>query len=98
QEYYKKDQRRKSRYGSQWCMYGIRAQVEIGIPSENGQFLTTQKLTSGGLWGIESDSGKKYFKEVAQQELEDLKDMLQVLNVDLTGFEQLAKGIEPEIV
>jgi hypothetical protein len=33
-------------------------------------------LTSGGLWGIESDSSNEYLKEVEAEELADLRGTL----------------------
>lgn len=46
-----------------WCFIRIRAEAQIGIPQGNphpktGQSYLLQKFTSGGLWGIESDSDK----------------------------------------
>lgn len=59
---------------------GVRAKVNLMIPqAEGGHRL--QVITSGGLWGIESDSDDRHFKEVGQEELQQLKDDLTKLGV-----------------
>ena len=50
-----------------WCFIGIMAKATV--QTENG---VTQHITSGGLWGIESDSGD-YIKEVVKEQLSSLK-------------------------
>ncbi len=49
---------------------GIQAEAEIVV---NG---VCQIITSGGLWGIESDSGPQYLSEVEQEEIDQLKAIL----------------------
>ena len=49
---------------------GIRAEAEIVV---NG---VCQIITSGGLWGIESDSDRQYLSEVEQEEVDQLKAIL----------------------
>lgn len=50
---------------------GIRAKAVVQL---NGAL--TQTITSGGLWGIEDDSGFSTIKEYSQEELADLRDQL----------------------
>ncbi len=38
-----------------------------------------QRITSGGLSGVESDSGEDYFAEIASDEFDDLADILTAL-------------------
>jgi len=52
---------------------GITAEAEIVV---NG---VCQTITSGGLWGIESDSDHQYLCEVEQEEVDQLKAILQSL-------------------
>ena len=52
---------------------GISAEAEIVV---NG---VCQTITSGGLWGIESDSDHQYLVEVEQEEVDQLKAILQAL-------------------
>jgi hypothetical protein len=59
----------------------IEKAAEILIPNETGNIWTSQTITSGGLWGIESDSSASYLKEIEDQELEDLKTQLKALGI-----------------
>jgi hypothetical protein len=60
---------------------GIRASVEIKIPSKQGGYWTIQRISSPGLWGIESDSGSDYFQEVFQEECNILSEMLETMGM-----------------
>jgi hypothetical protein len=57
-------------YNDEWYFIGIQAVAEIRI---NG---ISQTISSGGLYGIESDSGNEYFDEVFEEQKEELKDNL----------------------
>src|SRR6266446_8659165 len=49
---------------------GVRAEAEIGLQNAwNPNSSTMQRITSGGLWGIESDSD---FAEIEQEQLSEL--------------------------
>lgn len=74
--------RAKRFYNGSLIMVGVYAAVFID--TENGD---TQKITTNGLWNIESDSDRSYFVEVAQEETEELKSTLIALNVDLSDFD-----------
>lgn len=53
-----------------WCMVGVRAQAEVTIGG------ATQHVYSGGIWNVESDSGKEYFEQLRKQELDQLANVL----------------------
>ena len=57
-------------YNNEWHFVGVQAVAEIRI---NG---ISQTISSGGLWGIESDSSDEYFDEIFEEEKEQLKDVL----------------------
>jgi hypothetical protein len=63
-----------------WCFIGIRAEAEIGIPQgshpKTGQSYLCQELTSGGLWGIESDSDHAHIEEEEKGQLSELREVL----------------------
>lgn len=63
--------------GGDWAFVGIVAKAQIISPASN----VVQIIQSGGLWGIESDSGSKYFDEVATEELCTLAGILQGLGL-----------------
>ncbi len=88
--------------GGNWYYIGIRAEAEIGIPSlgaqvkgtkkmESGLLLTTQHITSGGLWGVESDSEKSYLESVEKEELTDLRAQLKALGFSSRAISQAFK-------
>ncbi len=54
---------------------GVKAQAEIVVDG------IVQQIVSGGLWGIESDAGDAYIKEVAGEEYTDLRQILKTLGV-----------------
>jgi hypothetical protein len=60
-----------------WCYIGIRAEAEILIPS--GSAGVVQEITSGGLWGIESDSDASYLADIAAEELSELREQLRAV-------------------
>lgn len=65
---------------------GVRAEAEVAIGG------IIQTLTSGGLWGTESDSGDDYFKEIADQEWHELRKILTDVGVPTS---QLPTKVDP---
>lgn len=92
EKYYQQDQERLSKYGYEWEMVGIKAVAIVYIPFEvftgKGKEINykIQEIDSGGLWGIETDSDEEYIQEIEQQQIEELKDYLQVFNVNTNDF------------
>jgi hypothetical protein len=84
--YIKRDQERLASYGQSWEMIGIRASAEVSYPIGNGNNWL-EHFTSGGLWGIESDSDESYLKEIEQEQLNDLKSHLEQFNVNVKDFD-----------
>ena len=71
----------------EWHFVGICARATIKIPyGVNPQCWITAELQSPGLWGIESDSGDDYFREVYQEE----RDVLTAMLASLKTFEVIA--------
>jgi hypothetical protein len=77
---------------------GIRAECSIGIPqphfSSNGTPYLTQKLTSGGLWGIESDQSKTDFEETEREQLDELRDVLSGLGFSRRAISMSFKNVD----
>ncbi len=63
----------------EWGYVGIRAMATLYVT--RGRDRISHEVKSPGLWGIESDSSEDYLKEVAQDELTVLRDMLVKLGV-----------------
>lgn len=80
-----------------WWYIGIRATARIET-SHDGQTWLVNRVSSGGLWGIESDAGEEYFQEVRGEELAELAGVLEAL-----GFEKdaitaaVAKAVEGRV-
>jgi hypothetical protein len=69
--YLEKDYERAEAYNrGDWCMCGVRAVAKIEVGG------VLQTIRSGGLYGIESDSGDDYFAEVAREQLAELAEIL----------------------
>jgi len=67
----KQDKKRlEAYYNNEWHFVGVQAVAEIRIDG------LLQTISSGGLWGIESDSGDEYFDEIFEEEKKQLKDVL----------------------
>jgi hypothetical protein len=60
-----------------WCFVGVRADAEILIPS--GDASIVQEITSGGLWGVESDSDGEYLSEIETEQLSELREQLRAV-------------------
>lgn len=64
----------------EWRFVGIRAKATIKIPyGINGECWIRSEIFSPGLWGIESDSGEPYLRQVYREERDILVGMLDSL-------------------
>jgi len=89
--------RMESLNAGNWCYIGIRAEARvivnekvIGPVASHG---IAQTITSGGLYGIESDSSREHIEETIQEELSSLKNELLAL-----GFSKraISTAFKPE--
>jgi len=76
-------ERMESLNNGNWCYIGIIAEAEINI---NG---VIQRITSGGLYGIESDSGRDYMEEIEKEELNNLKAQLKEIGFSETDINKI---------
>jgi len=77
--------RREAYLRGDFGFVGVRAEAKVAIES------VVQTLTSGGLWGIESDSGDDYIREIAGEEWHALRDILLSVGVPTS---ELPKEVE----
>lgn len=92
QEYGKQDFKRYEALNrGEYNFIGIQAEAVVSYENSNGYRLET--LTSGGLWGIESDA-TDYHKEIVQEELDSLKKHLERFNVNMCNWKELTSDIE----
>ena len=60
---------------------GIYAVAEIRFKTEQGGWTQGAKVRTPGLWGVESDSGAEYLAELGDEQKDELREMLEALNV-----------------
>jgi hypothetical protein len=77
-----------------WCYIGIRAEAEILVPS--GSASVVQEITSGGLWGVESDSDREYLAEIEAEELSSLREQLQAVGFSKRAVSAAVKNATHE--
>ncbi len=89
-QYVREDYNRmKALDAGEFCFIGIQAEALVSYDEGQGN-RRLEWFTSGGLWGIESDSGPEYLADVERQELADLKQHLEKFNIDTSNFDNLA--------
>ena len=88
-QYCKQDYERMEAYNNQqWYFVGIRAEAEIVVSG------ICQTITSGGIWGIESDSDKYYFAGVEAEELSELRKTLEALGFSKRAISTAFKSVQ----
>jgi hypothetical protein len=89
-DYAEQDAERREAYRrGDFSMVGVVAEADVVIDG------VTQHITSGGLWGVESDSGDEYIDEVAAEEYADLRKILTSIGVPTS---QLPTEFDPKWV
>ena len=90
--YIQQDYERCEAYNRQvWCYLGIIAKAEVR--SAQG---IVQTLRSGGLWGVESDSGESYLEEVGQEQLTELRAELEGYGFSARAIDYAFRHVETE--
>lgn len=74
-----------------WEYVGVVAVAHLLIPIGGGSF-RIMTLKSGGLWGIESDSGDDYLAEVFEEQKDDLLAELKTLGEALASGDFIQEG------
>lgn len=96
-------ERMESLNAGHWAYIGIRAEAEISLATQVNKGCvgghevfshSTQHITSGGLWGIESDSDKAHFESVEKEELSDLRGNLKMLGFSSRAISMAFKNVE----
>jgi hypothetical protein len=72
-----------------WCFIGLRAEAEVQTGSD-----VVQRITSGGLWGIESDSDKDHLESTAREELAQLTTELVGLGFSRRAISTAIKNVQ----
>ena len=80
--YAKQDKERLDAYNrGVWNIIGMRAVATIHISIDNN-IVKIQTIESGGLFGIESDSGDDYIEDIGRDQIAEVKKYLRILCVD----------------
>lgn len=82
-------ERMESLHANNWCFLGISAEADVTLTGD-----VMQDVTSGGLWGIESDSETSYLKEVEQEQLAELRTQLHEMGFSNRAISAAFKTIE----
>jgi hypothetical protein len=72
-----------------FCFIGIRADAEYSLTGN-----VMQEATSGGLWGIESDSSPEYLKEIEREQLSELREQLKAIGFSSRAISAAFQTIE----
>jgi len=89
-KYCRQDYKRMESFNrGDWYYLGIRADARVTVL--HGRI---QAITSGFLWGIESDSDREYLESVEKEELADLKLQLKALGFSTRAISTAFKNIE----
>jgi hypothetical protein len=88
-KYVRQDYERMERLNrGDWCYVGIRADAEIIVDG------VSQEISSGGLWGVESDSDRAYLAEIDGEQLSELRDQLRALGFGTRAISAAFKNVE----
>lgn len=91
-KYCLQDYERARTLGDAWNFVGVRAEAEVQLTGD-----LCQMITSGGLWGIESDSGD-YFKEVEAEQINELKAELHAIGFSKRAITAACRDIKRDVV
>jgi hypothetical protein len=91
--------RMESLNNGNWQYIGIiaKAKILIPLPSNPGSY-QYQTISSGGIWGIESDSGEEYLQEEAAAQIVDLFWQLEALGIGKRSIQYAIKKCDKELV
>jgi hypothetical protein len=76
-----------------WYMTGIKAVAKIQTSSDGKDWLCNE-VSSGGLWGVESDCGADYKKEVADGQLAELRNALKAFGFNNRQIDQAFQNVK----
>lgn len=83
-------QRMKGLDSGEWGFTGIKATAEIQLANAHA----IQTITSGGLWGVETDSEESYIKEIEGEELNQLRAELEAIGFSKRAVSAAFRNIE----
>jgi hypothetical protein len=76
---------------NEWGFIGIRAEADVTLLGGTG---VMQEVSSGGLWGIESDADAAYLESVEKEELSELRTQLHAIGFSTRAISAAFKSVE----
>jgi len=87
-KYVRQDYERMERLNrGDWAYIGVRANAKIIVDG------VSQDISSGGLWGIESDSDRAYLAEIDGEQLSELREQLRALGFGTRAISAAFKNV-----
>jgi len=80
--------RMESLNNGNWYFMGIQAKAVVKYPIGSGNW-RLETFTSGGLWGIESDSDEDYIESIKAEQLDDLKAHLEQFGINTLNWNEI---------
>ena len=74
-------------YNEDWVYIGIYAEAEVSYPINPMGHKRLEWLKSSGLWGIESNSDEEYLEDIEREQLDNLREHLEVFNIDVSNID-----------
>lgn len=72
-------------------LIGIVAHATVSYPIDNNGDRRREYLSSSGLWGIETDNTSEEIESIEKEQLDDLREHLNVFGVDVLDFDKKIK-------
>lgn len=72
----------------EWSFIGIKAEAQIVVAG------LCQTITSGGIWGIESDSDRDHFRMIESEEIDQLKSQLHAIGFSKRAISAAMRNVE----
>lgn len=88
------DYRRMEDYGNGWVMVGVWIEAEVTVAECGRGSSVIQRIRSGGLWGIESDSSDEFFAEVEAEEFTQLRAELSAMGFSKSAITRAFNAAE----
>ena len=96
-KYVRQDYERMERLNAgDWYFVGVRADAQVSFNIGAGNSWLLQDVTSGGCWGIESDSDEEHFESIEKEELSELADQLHAAGFSKRAIAAAFKNVERE--
>jgi len=75
------DKRLREYHQGLWHYVGVIAVAKLHVSTASDGGWINQEVSSAGLWGVESDSDGDHFKQIAQDEIEQLHEITDAMGI-----------------